>query len=75
MAFIKFMVIEAVIEMTLIQEGAWIKGVLVFEQWYRLLNIEEALSKELVISILVSSIAEYGILQGILWWHSKRSDM
>lgn len=65
-AFIKFFVIEAVLQMALYKEGAWLKELLVFEQWYRLLNIEESLSKELVISILASTITEYGILQGIL---------
>ncbi|MCM1101172.1 MAG: hypothetical protein NC079_05740 [Clostridium sp.] len=74
-AFIKFLVIETVLQLTLFKEGAWIKGLLVLEQWYRLLNIEESLSKELVISILTSIIAEYGILQGMLLWHSKRQDM
>lgn len=74
-AFIKFFVIEAVLQLALNKEGSWIKGLLVFEQWYRLLNIEEPLSKELVLSILASIITEYGILQGILLWHSKRSDM
>ncbi len=74
-AFIKFFVIEAVLQLVLNKEGAWMKGLLVFEQWYRLLNVEESLSKELVISILASIITEYGILQGILLWHSKRSDM
>lgn len=75
LAFIKFFVIEAVFLQVLMKEGAWIKGLLVFEQWYRLLNIEESLSKELVISILASIITEYGILQGIMLWHSKRADM
>lgn len=74
-AFIKFLVIETVLQMTLFKEGAWIKGLLVFEQWYGLLNIEEPLSKESVISILASILTEYGILQGILLWHSKRPDM
>lgn len=74
-AFIKFFVIEAVLQLPLNKEGTWVKGLLIFEQWYRLLNIEEPLSKEWVISILASIITEYGILQGILLWHSKRSDM
>lgn len=74
-AFIKFFVIEAVLQLALNKEGSWIKGLLVFVQWYRLLNIDEPLSKELVLSILASIITEYGILQGILLWHSKRSDM
>ncbi|MDE6713018.1 MAG: hypothetical protein K2K20_04725 [Lachnospiraceae bacterium] len=74
-AFIKFFVIEAVLQLALNKEGAWIKGLLVFEQWYRLLNIEKSLSMELLINILASTITEYGILQGILLYHSKRSDM
>lgn len=74
-AFIKYFVIEAAFWQAPMKEGALVKGLLVFEQWYRLLNIEESLSKELIINILASIITEYGILQGILLWRSKRTDM
>ncbi len=72
-AYAKYFVIEAAIH--LVTDNAGVNGLLVFNQWYELISVENPLTTELVLGIVAAAIVEYGVLQGALALCSKLMDV
>lgn len=79
LAFIRFFMAEAVLEAAVgnlpFYKVEAIRRLLVLYQWYELINVEKPLTEGWMISIIVMTAVEYGILYGVLLWRFKRTDM
>lgn len=79
LAFSRFFLAEAVLETAVVNlpfiRWKLLKRLLVFYQWYELVNVEKPLTVGWMVSIIVMTAVEYGILQGGLLWRFKRTDM
>lgn len=76
LAFSRFFILEEVLlNLMSGQVKTVIMNHMVTYQWYRLIDVEAPLTKEILIHILFAAIVEYGILQGILLWQYRKSDI
>lgn len=79
-AFARFFVVEAVLQtitMHLVPngEGNCFERLLAFNQWHELIRVDAPVTKELVISVVVATVIEFGLLQWVVDLKSKLSDM
>lgn len=80
LSFARFLLADAALQIAVSGPATGRREVLlmkwmVFNQWCELTNIESPLSREVIIGIVAAAIIEYGILQGILLWRFRISDV
>lgn len=80
LSFARFLLTDAALQIAVSGPATGHREVLlikwmVFNQWHELINIESPLSREVIVGIAAAAIIEYGILQGILLWRFRISDV